>query len=112
MFTRSCKFTSFTRQHELEKEFKEPVELDETIVYGKNNIKSCRQEGFDTIPKFPFSYSINLTTIYLSSIVIFIIDTLITAHLEEFGKIGLRYAQVYVVNHEELRVVFHIVGVR
>ena len=59
-----------------------------------------------------FSYLIKLTAIYLSSIVIFIIDTLIPAHLEEFGKIGLRYAQVYVINHEELRVVFHIVGVR
>jgi hypothetical protein len=41
------------------------------------------------------------------SIVIFIIDTLIPTHLEEFGKIGLRFAQVYPVNSEELRIVFH-----
>ncbi len=62
MFTRSCKFTSFTRQHELEKEFKEPVELDETIVYGKNNIKSCRQEGFDTTLTKDFLGDENLKT--------------------------------------------------
>jgi hypothetical protein len=40
------------------------------------------------------------------------LDTLIPAHLEEFGKIGLRFAQVYPNNHEELRVVFHIVRVQ